>query len=363
MGQERLVWKDLRISKCRDRNNMPDELHNILEPNGTEVATVAGGARRYRKPLKSFRWRDIKSIFSASLGEWSKHKAPRLGAALAFYTLLSFAPLLLVLVSVVGMVLGHQTAEADVVAQVQSLVGSQSAKAAEALIEGSRNTTQGIIATIFGAFTLLFGASGVLIELRDALNTIWEVPTPERSGLKKISGFVKERLFSFALVLAVAFLLVVSLAVSAWISALGEWSASILPAHEVILHIVNSAVSFAIITGLFSAIYKFLPDIRIEWRDVILGGAVTSLLFNIGKLALGIYLGKASFASTYGASASIVVLIVWVYYSGQIFFLGAEFTKTFANCYGSQPSRRPDALVAKAGDMSKPSKAVPKIIV
>src|SRR5215472_14390323 len=327
---------------------MPDQLQNILEPGGIEVATAAGGARRYRKPLKTFRWPDLESIFSASFGEWSRQKGPRLGAALAFYTLLSLAPLLLVLVSVVGLVLGQQSAQAYIISQIQALVGKQGAAAAQVLLEGSRNTTHGILATAFGVLTLFFGASGVLMELRDALNTIWEVPTPELSGLRKLSNFIKERLFSFALVLATGFLLVVSLAVNAWIAALGAWSASVLPAPELILHIVNSVVSFLIITGLFSAIYKFLPDVRIEWRDVVLGGAGTSVLFTVGKLALGIYLGKASFASTYGAAASIVVLIVWVYYSGQIFFLSAEFTKMFANCYGSQPSKNPDAMVVES---------------
>jgi membrane protein len=260
------------------------------------------------------------------------------------------------------MVLGHQAAEAALIAHVQALVGTQGGRAAKTLLEGSRSTTHGIIATALGVLTLLLGASGVLIELRDALNTIWEVPTPELSGLKMISSFVKERLFSFALVLAIGFLLVVSLAVSAWIAALGALSASILPAQEVVLHVLNFVVSFVIITGLFSAIYRFLPDVRIEWRDVILGGAATSVLFTIGKLALGIYLGKASFASTYGATASIVVLIVWVYYSAQIFFLGAEFTKTFANCYGSQPSRHPDALVIDSAGNTKTSPAIPNIV-
>jgi membrane protein len=311
---------------------------NILDPGGNELEAAAGVGRR--KPLRSLRWRDVKSIFSASFAEWNKHKAPRLGASLAFYTLLSLAPLLLVLVSIVGIVLGQQAAEADIISQVRSLVGSTGAKAVEALIEGSRNTTDGIIATVFGVLTLSFGASGVLIELRDALNTIWEVPAPELSGWKWIYGSVKERLFSFALVLAIGFVLIVSLAISTWISAVGAWSASVLPAHEAILQVLNFIVSFLIITGLFSAIYKFVPDIRLEWRDVIFGGAVTSLLFTLGKLALGAYLGKASFASTYGAAASIVALIVWVYYSGQIFFMGAEFTKIFANRYGSQTSHQ-----------------------
>jgi membrane protein len=328
---------------------MSEQLPALLVPGGTEVTTVAGGARRYRKPLKSFRWNDIQCLFEASFAEWSRHKAPRLGASLAFYTLLSLAPLLLVLVSVVGVVLGQQAAQADIVREVQTVVGTQGATAAAALLEGSRNTTHGILAAVFGALTLLFGASGVMIELRDALNTIWEVPTPKFSGFKVVTSFIKERLFSFALVLAIGFLLVVSLAISAAIAALGAWSASILPAHEVILHALNLVVSFVVITGLFSAIYKFLPDVKLEWRDVLLGGAVTSILFSLGKLGLGIYLGKASFASTYGAAASMVVLIVWVYYSAQIFFLGAEFTKAFTNTYGSQPGARAEVSLPEAG--------------
>jgi membrane protein len=332
---------------------MPGDPPNILESDGTEVGTPAGGARGYRKPLESFRWRDIISIFGDSFDAWRRQKASRLGASLAFYTLLSVAPLLLVLVSIVGLALGHQTAQAGIISQVQALVGNEGAAAAQALLEGSRNTTDGIIVTAFGLLTLLFGASRVFVELRDALNTIWEVPTPELSGLKELSDFISEQLFSFALVLVIGFILVVSLAVSAWIAALGAWSASVLPAHEVILHIWNFVISFVILTCLFSAIYKFLPDVRIEWPDVILGGAVTSLLFTIGKLALGIYLGKASFASTYGAAASIVILIVWVYYSGQIFFLGAEFTKIFANCYGSQPSRQSNGRIAESAAVSQ----------
>jgi len=327
---------------------MPEDPPNILESGGTEVATSGGGAGAYRKPLNFFQWRNIISIFDDSFAEWRRQKASRLGASLAFYTLLSIAPLLLLLVSVVGLVLGHQTAQAGIISQVQALVGNEGATAAQALLEGSRNTADGIIATAFGLLTLMFGASRVFVELRDALNTIWEVPTPEMSGLKELSDFIKEQIFSFVLVLAIGFILVVSLVVSAWIAALGAWSASILPAPEVILHIWNFVISFMIIACLFSAIYKVLPDVRIEWPDVILGGAVTSLLFAIGKLALGVYLGKAGFASTYGAAASIVILIVWVYYSGQIFFLGAEFTKIFANRYGSQPSRQSNGPVTEA---------------
>jgi membrane protein len=333
----------------------------ILEPHGTEVATAAGGARRYRKPLRSFRWRDVWAILSESFEGWNKHNAPRLGAALSFYTLLSIAPLLLVLVAVVGFTLGRQSAESDVVGQVGALAGIQGAIVAKSLLEGSRGTAHGIVATVFGVVTLLFGASGVLIELREDLNTIWEVPTRQLSGMTLVSSFVKDRLFSFALVIAVGFVLALSLVISAWIAALGAYTAHLLPGSEVILHLANFVVPFFVITGMFSAIYKVLPDARIEWKDVILGGAFTSLLFSIGKQALGIYLGKATFASTYGAAASIIILVVWVYYSAQIFFLGAEFTKVFANRYGSQPSRHPDGMVI-ASDQQAPPAQAPKIL-
>jgi membrane protein len=232
----------------------------ILEPTGTEVQTAAGGARRYRKSLKSFRWDEIRWILGESFGEWNKHKAPRLGAALAFYTLLSITPLMLVVVPVMGLVLGNTIAESDLIQQMQDLVGSAGGKAIQGLLDGAKSTTHGIIATVIGLLTLLFGASGVLIELRDALNTIWDVRTPELKGnLQRIRSYTKERAFSFALVLAIGFLLLVSLAVNAAISAVGAFSASVFPAGEVILHILNSMVSFVITTGLFAAIYKDMP--------------------------------------------------------------------------------------------------------
>ena len=340
----------------------PEKVPNLLEPSGTEVQTAAGGARRYRKPLRSLRWCDVQALLSESFSGWIKHKAPRLGASLAFYTLLSITPLLLIAVSVAGMVFGHKAAESDLVWQIQDLAGPAGARAIEALLEGSRNTTHGIIATLVGVLTLLFGASGVLIELRDALNTIWEVPTPELKGnFERIMSFVKERLFSFALVLAIGFLLLVSLALNAWIAALGSASASVLPTYEPVLHVLNLIVSLLVSTGLFAAIYKVMPDVRLEWRDVLLGGAVTSLLFSAGKLVIGLYLGKAGFASTYGAAASLVVFIVWVYYSGQIFFLGAEFTKAFANRYGSQPNRNPEGMVVNGSSAAPNSQSESKI--
>lgn len=191
---------------------------------------------------------------------------------------------------------------------------------------------------------------------------IWEVPAAPRTGLQNLVDLIKERMFSFALVLAIGFLLLVSLAINACISALGTFSANAFPLSGGILHIANTLFSFIVIMGLFAAIYRILPDVHIEWRDVALGAAVTSVLFTLGKFLIGLYLGNASFASTYGAAASIVLLIVWVYYSGQIFFLGAEFTKVFADRYGSQPTRHPQAMVIEKTNPSPAPAGESKII-
>jgi len=309
---------------------------HILEPGGTEVSTSAGGARRYRKPLRSFRWRDIKELLYGSFSEWNRHKGPRLGAALAFYALLSLTPLLLVVVSLAGLFFSPKAAANQIVWQIQYLIGPQVADGVRTVLEGSRNRAQGIIATAIGILTLLFGASGVLVELRDALNTVWETPPLQTTGLKTILEMIQERLVSFALVLSIGLFLLCSLLVNIAIAALGAFSARYLPIPELVLHVLNAVFSFAVITGLFAAIYKVVPDTKISWRDVFMGAAFTSLLFTAGKLLIALYLGKASFASSYGAAASVVVFIVWIYYSGQIFFLGAEFTRIFASRYGSQ---------------------------
>jgi membrane protein len=317
---------------------MVDDNTIVWEPGGTEAETRAGTARRYRKPLKCFRWCDLKALFEETVNEWYKHKAPRLGASLAFYTLLSLAPLLVIIVAVTGAVYGEDAARGHIVSQLSDLVGTTGATAIEDVIKQARQPTVGILATLAGLIMLIFGATGVVAELRDALNTFYVIPSPEVSGLKGILLFVRERLFSFAIVLGVGFLLLVSLAINAWLAAMGTWFTGWLPA--LVLQIVSTLVSWVIITALFAGIYKALPDVTIEWRDVILGAAVTSLLFNIGKLAIGVYLGSSTVTSAYGAAGSLAVLLIWVYYSAQVFFLGAEFTQVFANRYGSQPTVR-----------------------
>jgi membrane protein len=265
-----------------------------------------------------------------------------LGAALAFYTLLSLTPLLLVVVSIAGLVFGREAAQTQIVWQVQDMVGRTGAQAVQSLLDGAHHTTHGVLATTLGLLTLLFGASGVMIELRDALNTIWDVPPSPSSGISSVLQMLRERLFSFALVIATGFLLLVSLAINACVALIGGYAAQFLPAPEGLLQSVNALLSFAVVTSLFAAIYRVVPETRIEWRDVVMGAAVTSLLFTVGKFLIGFYLGKAAFASTYGAASSVVMLIVWIYYSGQIFFLGAEFTKSFAHRYGSRPATKRD---------------------
>jgi membrane protein len=298
----------------------------------------------------------MKVLFADTVSEWQKHKAPRLGASLAFYTVLSLAPLLVVIVALAGAVYGQEAARGQIVAQFSDLLGRTGAEAIEGVIRQASQPAVGLLATVAGLITLFFGATGVVAELRDALNTIYEIPAPDISGFRSVLLFVRERFFSFAMVLGVGFLLLVSLAINAGLAAMGTWFTGWLPA--LLLQVVSTLVSWLIITALFAGIYKVLPDVTIEWHDVILGAAVTSLLFNLGKFGIGLYLGSSTVASAYGAAGSLVILLIWVYYSAQIFFLGAEFTQVFANRYGSQPTVR--AKRTLLGRLHLPGSAEPK---
>jgi membrane protein len=282
---------------------------------------------------------DLWALLSTTWNNFLVHKVPRLGAALAFYTMLSLAPLLVVVIAVAGWAFGREAAIGQVVWQIQDLVGREGAQAIQALLAAAHKPRSGSVAAVLGLITLFFGASSVVAELRDALNTIWEVPQREACGpLKSIFAILKDRTLAFAIVLGVGFLLLVSLAVNAALAAIGGYFRNYLPADEWILQAANFLISFAVVTLLFAVIYKVLPDTYVAWKDVGLGATITSLLFSIGKLLIGLYIGKASFMSTYGAAGSLVVLLFWVYYSAQIFFLGAEFTHTYAERYGSRPS-------------------------
>ena len=225
--------------------------------------------------------------------------------------------------------------------EIQNLVGPDCARTIQGLLQSAYKPATGLIATILGLVTLAFGASTVVAELRDALNSIWHVRAASAATtLASTFQFLKERAYSFAMVLGIGFLLVVSLVLNAWVAAMGRFFDWLLPTPEFVLQAATFLVSFLVITVLFAAIYKLLPDVRLEWSDVAIGAAVTSLFFAIGKQLIALYLGKASFSSTYGAAGSLVMLLVWVYYSAQIFFMGAEFTKVYTRTFGSHFARR-----------------------
>jgi membrane protein len=267
---------------------------------------------------------------------WQEDKAPRLGAALAFYTALSLAPLILVVLAVAGLAFGEAAVQGELEWQARDMIGPHGAAAVQALVQAAHAPGHGVVATIVGLFALFFGATSVVVELTDALNTIWRVPPrPYTSGLAGIGRLMKQRFISFTMILGIGFLLLVSLVVSAWLAALGAFFRKALPIPHAAMEILNFILSFLVITFLFALIYKVLPDVRLRWSDVAVGAAVTSLLFTLGKFLIGLYLGNTTFASAYGAAGSFLIVLVWVYYSAQVFFLGAEFTKIYTHEFGS----------------------------
>ena len=273
---------------------------------------------------------NIKSLtptLKETFADWNKYEAPRLGAALAFYTILSLSPLVILVVALVGLFFDRSTAQTHILNQVQGMIGAEGGKAVESMLANAHKPSSGILGTIVGLLTLLFGASGVFGELRSAMNKIWEVPPKETSG---VWGMLRERFFSFGMVLSIGFLLMVSLVLSTALAAIGKFFGGILPVPASVLAIANFLFSFLAIAVLFALIFKFVPETKIPWRDVRVGAIATALLFTIGKTLIGLYLGKASVGSAYGAAGSLIVVIVWVYYSAQIFFFGAEFTHVYA---------------------------------
>lgn len=268
--------------------------------------------------------------------EWLDDDAITLGAALAYYSVLSLAPLLTVLLAIVSLFFGSEVSRNQLASELDSLLGRDVASAAESIIRSARAPAAGVIATFLGLVTLFFGASGVLSELKASLNKIWEVPQA-RMGLFQL---LKDRLWSFAMVLGIGFILLISLVISAAMTAVGDYFAGMLPWSAAFLMVVNSVLAFCVTMVVFAALFKFLPDAPVSWRDVWVGAFGTAVLFSIGKVALAMYLVKAGVGSAYGAAGSLVALLVWVYYAAQIFFLGAEFTQVYANTHGSHAGHR-----------------------
>ena len=287
----------------------------------------------------------LNELIKDSCSAWLDDYAPSMGAALAYYTIFSIAPLLIIVIAVAGLFFGEEAARGEILTQMRGLIGDAGAAAVQSLLQSASAPPKSILATAVGIAVLLLGATTVFAELQDDLDRIWRVPTELRSGLWNL---LRQRLLSFGMILGVGFLLLVSLIISAVLSALGDWWGSSFSGWALLLEAANFGVSVAVVTLLFAMIYKILPRLRIAWRDVWIGAGVTALLFTIGKTLIGVYLGKSGIVSTFGAAGSVIVLLVWVYYSAQIFLLGAEFTSLYAYRYGSRRSQQPPAAAEAA---------------
>jgi membrane protein len=287
-------------------------------------------------PAQESNWWDL--IKSAAM-QWVDHKDSRLGAALAYYSVFSLGPLIVIAIAIAGLLFSQEAVRGEVTGALKGLLGDTGAQAIDAMLTAASKPKEGMWATIIGLSTLIFAAIGVVVQLKDALNTVWEVETPPGQG---IWSFARTYILSLAGVLSLGFLLLISMLVTTALAAAGKYVAPYLP--ETLLQVVSFAVSFGVISLLFAMMFKWLPDAEIGWRDVWIGAAATAALFEIGKLLIGLYIGKQGLESTYGAAASIVIVLIWVYYSSQIVLFGAEFTNVYAKARGSlrhDPNGRP----------------------
>ncbi len=273
---------------------------------------------------------------------WSQHKAPRMGAALAYYTAFSIGPLLLIAIAIAGLVFGREAAAGEVFNTLQGLIGSSGASVVQKAIEGASKQGATIWASILGVITLLIGASGVFAELHQALNDVWSVQL-EKKG---IWTTLRKRFFSLTMVLGVGFLLLVSLLLTTALGVVGRWLSHTLPGGEALWQVINFAISLGIVSLLFALLFKYVPDIKIGWREVLYAGVLTSLLFTIGKTLLGLYIGKGKVGSAYGAAGSLIVLLLWVYYSAQILYFGAELSRALAATWHArvEPARMAESV-------------------
>lgn len=277
-----------------------------------------------------------KSLFHLavqSVKSWSNDYAPSMGAAISYYTVFSLAPLLVIVIAIAGAVFGHEAVQGMISAQLSGLMGQGGAKMVEGLIASASDTDKGLVAGIVSFFVLAFGATTVFAELQSALDRIWKVPESKKpSG---IWGTLRARLLSFGLVLALAFLLMVSLVISTGLAAFGTWFGGLMPGWETMLQLLNTVITVGSLAVLFAMIFKFMPSTPVAWRDVWVGAIVTAALFEVGKVLIGLYIGKSGMSESFAAAGAVVILLAWVYYAAQIFLLGAEFTKAYADAHGS----------------------------
>jgi membrane protein len=289
---------------------------------------------------------------------WSKDEVPRLGASLAYNALLSLPPILIIAIAIAGVFFGREAVRGEIVAEIDALIGREGALAVQSMLASATRQRAGLLAVLLGSLAFLVASLGAFLELQHALNTIFKVKIAvdvKRDPKPYLVELLQDRVKSFGMVLAIGFLLLVSLTISAALAAAASWTEG-LAGGSLLWRLVNLAVSLSVITGLFALIYRFLPDVRLRWRDVWVGGLVTALLFGIGKQLIGFYLGRSTIASTYGAAGSVVVLLLWVYYSSQVVLLGAEFTRVYVEHLGKRP--RPEKF-AKRDPRAHPS--VPRV--
>jgi membrane protein len=293
-------------------------------------------------------------LLKQSYDEWNRHNAGQLGASLAYYAVLSLAPLVVLLIAILGLVYGPEAARGGLEAELQRFMGSEAAGAVQQIVASVNSPSSGILASVASLIVLLLGASGVAIALQQALNMIWDVPP--RMSKHWWGPILRQRVIGFATVVAAGILLVLSLGVTTTIALLEKFFTNLLPVPAVILQSINFVVSLAVTTFLFALLFRTLPDRRIAWRRVWVGAAVTALLFAIGRFLIGLYLGKASVGSAYGAAGSLIVVLVWVYYSAQVFFFGAEFTHVYAKAQAAQAreARRADQRITPVGNPPHP---------
>jgi len=263
--------------------------------------------------------------------EWLDDKVPRLGAALAFYSVLSIGPLLLIVIAIAGLAFGRAAVSGYLYEEIRALVGDIGAQAIQAILASSANKGSGIVATLIGLVTLIVSATGFFAQLQDAMNAVWNVDETQK---RHWSWFIRKRVLSFALIVGIGFLLLISLVVSAALAALNAFVAEYTPGF--LTHLINHLVSFIVMTFMFGMVFKILPDVKIRWRDVWVGAAITAVLFSFGKYLIGLYLGHSALSSAYGAAGSLIVLLVWIYYSTQIFFFGAEFTQVYTRHFSTE---------------------------
>ena len=294
--------------------------------------------------------RGLGRVLRRALAGWWNDNVPRLGASLAYYTLFALAPVLVIAIAIGGLIFGAEAVRGEIVGQIQGLLGREGAEAVQAMLEGASRPSSSIAATVVGVVTFFLGATGAFLELQTALNSIWHVePKHDGSFLRVL---IMQRVISFGLVVALGFLLVTSLLVSAALAAIHRYMGSAFPGEVVLWEALNVIVSLGVITLLFAMIYKVLPDVKLVWSDVWVGALVTAGLFTIGKLLIGLYLGTTSIASTYGAAGSVIVILVWVYYSAQIILLGAEFTRAYVEEFGRRPRTEEFAKPSPTGASS-----------